>query len=225
MAGTLYLAATPIGNLEDLTLRVIRIFKEVDLVVCEDTRVTSKILAHLGVRKTLWSMHEHASESRIQQIMECLLGGGSVLYASDAGTPGVNDPGGKLVEAAFAAGVTVVPLPGPSALTAAISVSGFPMDEFTYIGFIPHKKGRETLFREIAARTTPTVCFESPHRIEKTLEQLAKMLAPERLIFCGRELTKLHETLYRGSVDEVQKQLQATSHKGEFVLIIGPDRS
>lgn len=225
MAGTLYLAATPIGNLEDLTLRVIRIFKEVDLVVCEDTRVTSKLLAHLEIRKTLWSMHEHASESRIQQITDRLLAGESVLYASDAGTPGVNDPGGKLVEVAFAAGVSVVPLPGPSALTAAISVAGFPMDEFTYIGFIPHKKGRETLFREMAARKTPTVCFESPHRIEKTLEHLARVLAPGRLIFCGRELTKLHETLYRGSVDEVQKQLQATSHKGEFVLIIGPDRS
>lgn len=225
MPGTLYLAATPIGNLEDLTLRVIRILKEVDLVVCEDTRVTSKILAHLEIRKPLLSVHEHATADRIEQIMGRLGRGEQVLYASDAGTPGVNDPGGKLVEAAFAQGISVIPLPGPSALTAAISVSGFAMDEFTYCGFIPHKKGRETLFREIAARTTPTVCFESTHRIEKTLESLAKVLAPHRLLFCGRELTKMHETLYRGSVDEVRKQLQASSHKGEFVLIIGPERS
>lgn len=225
MPGMLYLAATPIGNLEDLTLRVIRILKEVDLVVCEDTRVTSKILAHLEIRKPLLSVHEHASDDRIEQIMARLTRGEQILYASDAGTPGVNDPGGKLVEAAFKGGFTVVPLPGPSALTAALSVCGFAMDEFTYVGFIPHKKGRETLFREMAARVTPTVCFESPHRIEKTLESLAKVLSPTRLLFCGRELTKLYETLYRGSVDEVRKQLQATSHKGEFVLIIGPESS
>ncbi len=223
MPGTLYLAATPIGNLEDLTLRVIRLLKEVDVVVCEDTRVTSKILAHLEIRKPLLSVHEHATADRIEQIMDRLKRGEAVLYASDAGTPGVNDPGGKLVEAAFAADITVIPLPGPSALTAAISVSGFPMDEFTYVGFIPHKKGRETLFREIADRSTPTLCFESTHRIEKTLEALAKVLSPTRFLFCGRELTKLHETLYRGTVDEVRKQLQATSHKGEFVLIIGPE--
>lgn len=223
--GTLYLAATPIGNLEDLTLRVIRVLKEVDLVVCEDTRVTSKLLAHLGVRKPLLSLHEHTHTARLEQVLTHLREGKNVLYASDAGTPGVNDPGGKLVALVAAQDIPVVPLPGPSALTAAISVSGFPMDEFTYVGFIPHKKGRETLFREMAARKTPTVCFESPHRIEKTLEHLAKVLEPERRIFCGRELTKLHETLYWGRVDEVCERLQATSHKGEFVLIIGPASS
>jgi 16S rRNA (cytidine1402-2'-O)-methyltransferase len=223
MSGILYLAATPIGNLEDLTFRVVRLLKEADVVVCEDTRVTSKILAHLEIRKPLLSVHEHATADRIEQIIGRLKRGEVVVYASDAGTPGVNDPGGKLVQAAFAAEITIVPLPGPSALTAAISVSGFAMDEFTYVGFIPHKKGRETLFREIAARSTPTICFESTHRIEKTLESLAKALSPKRLLFCGRELTKLHETLYRGTVDEVRKRLQATSQKGEFVLIIGPE--
>ena len=224
MPGTLYLAATPIGNLEDLTLRVIRLLKEADVVVCEDTRVTSKLMSHLKIQKTLLSLHEHATPERLAQIMVRLQKGENVVYACDAGTPGVNDPGGKLVEAAFAAGVTVVPLPGPSAVTAAISACGFAMDEFTYVGFIPHKKGRETMFREMAARETPTICFESTHRIEKTLAALSKVIAPERLLFCGRELTKLHETLYRGTLEEVRNGLNATSQKGEFVLILGPQR-
>lgn len=224
MSGTLYIAATPIGNLEDLTLRVIRIMGEVQAVVCEDTRVTSKLLAHLQIKKTLISVHEHATTERMAQIIARLTRGEHILYACDAGTPGVNDPGGKLVEAAFAAGITVVPLPGPSAVTAAISACGFAMDEFTYVGFIPHKKGRETLFKEMAARETPTICFESTHRIEKTLEAFTKFISPTRLLFCGRELTKLHETLYRGTIDEVRKALQATSQKGEFVLILGPQR-
>ncbi len=224
MSGTLYIAATPIGNLEDLTLRVSRLMREVDLIVSEDTRVTSKILAHLEIKKPMLSVHEHASPERLEQIIERLKRGETILYTCDAGTPGVNDPGGKLVEVAYAHGQTVVPLPGPSSMTAAISVCGFAMDEFTYVGFIPHKKGRETLFKEIAARETPTICFESTHRIEKTLEAFAKFLSPTRKLFCGRELTKMHETLYRGTIDEVRAALQATSHKGEFVLVIGPER-
>jgi 16S rRNA (cytidine1402-2'-O)-methyltransferase len=154
--------------------------------------------------------------------LEDVQAGKSIAYVSDAGTPGVNDPGGKLVAAAHAASISVIPIPGPSALTAAISVCGFPMDEFVYLGFIPHKKGRETMFKEIAAREIPSVCFESTHRIHKTMESLSAHLDPSRLIFVGRELTKLHETLYRGTVSDVQKALAETSEKGEFVLVIGP---
>ncbi len=214
--------ATPIGNLEDMTLRGIRILRECDGVCCEDTRVTSKLLAKLEIQKPLLSLHEHSGAAACERIVERVKRGESLVYVSDAGTPGVNDPGGKLVEAAFAAGITVVPLPGASALTTALSVCGFPMDDFTYVGFIPHKKGRETMFREMEERVTPTVALESTHRIEKTLEALEKTLSADRPIFLARELTKLHETLYRGTVDEVRRALQTTSSKGEFVLIVGP---
>ncbi len=223
MSGTLFIVATPIGNLEDLTFRALRILKEVDAVVCEDTRVTGKLLKHFAISKLLHSLHEHSDEAHINRCVDELLSGKSIAYVSDAGTPGVNDPGGKLVEAAIRKGVTVVPIPGPSALTAAISVCGFPMDEFTYLGFVPHKKGRETMFKEIAARESASVFFESTHRIEKTLSQLMVFLKKDRKVFVGRELTKMHETLYRGTIEEVTKRLQSTSLKGEFVVIVAPE--
>jgi len=228
MQGTLFVVATPIGNLEDMTVRAIRILGEADAIACEDTRVTSKLLAHLKIAKPLVSVHEHSAGGTVERLIERIRKGESIAYVTDAGTPGVNDPGGKLVEAAFAAGVAVVPIPGPSALAAVISVCGFPMDEFTYLGFVPHKKGRETMFREMAARKTPSVFFESTHRIEKTLEQMERawQVMPQhniqRLIFIGRELTKMHETLYRGTIDVVRQALQTTSTKGEFVVIVGP---
>jgi len=220
MSGTLFMVATPIGNLEDITLRAVRVLREVDAVACEDTRVTGKLLAHLEIKKPLVSVHEHSGSAVIERVIERLKAGESIAYASDAGTPGVNDPGGKLVEAAFAAGITVVPIPGPSAVTAAISACGCAMDDFRYVGFIPHKKGRETLLKTIAADLVPTIFFESTHRIEKTLEALAKYLDPKRLVFCGRELTKMHETIYRGTIEEVRAALQKTSTKGEFVIIV-----
>lgn len=222
MTGTLYMVATPIGNLEDITDRAARILSEADLVACEDTRVTGRLLQHLELKKTMAPVHEHTDKGAVDRIVKQLRDGKSVAYVSDAGTPNVNDPGGKLAAAAFEAGVTVVPIPGPSALAAAISVCGFPMDEFIYLGFAPHKKGRETFFREAAERDMPTVFFESTHRMEKALAGLAKALDPSRTLFVGRELTKMHETLYRGTIDEVAKQLHATSFKGEFVIIVGP---
>lgn len=224
MTGTLYIVATPIGNLEDMTHRALRTLREVDMIACEDTRVTSHLLAHYEIRKPLLACFEHSSIGQLNRILDALMLGSSVAYVSDAGTPGVNDPGGKLIEAALKAKfpIQIVPIPGASALTTAMSVCGFPMDEFTYLGFVPHKKGRETMFREISIRTTPSVFFESTHRIEKTLEALAKFLDPVRPIFIARELTKLHETLYRGTIEEVRTSLQSTSTKGEFVVIVGP---
>ncbi len=222
MTGVLFMVATPIGNLEDVTARAVRIFGEADAIACEDTRVTSKLLAHLGISKPLLSVHEHTNPRAVATLVDRLKKGERIAYACDAGTPGMNDPGGKLVAAAYEAGVRVEPIPGPSALTAAISVCGFAMDEFTYIGFIPHKKGRETLFKEMATRETPTIFLESTHRIMKTLEALVKHLDPERTIFVGRELTKLHETLYRGMITDIVQQLKETSIKGEFIVIIGP---
>lgn len=222
MSGTLFIVATPIGNLEDVTARAVRVLGEADAIACEDTRVTSKLLAHLEISKPLLSVHEHTNPRAVAALVDRLKKGERVAYVCDAGTPGMNDPGGKLVAAAHEAGVRIEPIPGPSALTAAISVCGFAMDEFTYIGFIPHKKGRETLFKEMAERETPTIFLESTHRIMKTLEALAKHLDPERAVFVGRELTKLHETLYRGMITDIVQQLEGTSTKGEFIVIIGP---
>jgi 16S rRNA (cytidine1402-2'-O)-methyltransferase len=221
MSGTLFIVATPIGNLEDVTARAVRVLGEVDAIACEDTRVTSKLLAHLNISKPLLSVHEHTNPRAVAALVDRLKKGERIAYVCDAGTPGMNDPGGKLVEAAYEAGVHIEPIPGPSALTAAISVCGFAMDEFTYIGFIPHKKGRETLFKEMAERETPTIFLESTHRIMKTLEALAKHLDPERAVFVGRELTKLHETLYRGMITDIVQQLKETSIKGEFIVVVG----
>jgi 16S rRNA (cytidine1402-2'-O)-methyltransferase len=222
MSGTLSVIATPIGHLEDLTKRAIRLFGEVSAILCEDTRVTAKLMAHLGLRTSLLSLHEHTSEAGIERVIQRLQSGESLAYVSDAGTPGVNDPGGKLVARALEMGIRVEPIPGPSALTAAISVCGFPMDEFLYLGFVPQKKGRETFFREVAEREIPSIFFESTHRIEKTLQALKAHLPEKRLVFIGRELTKMHETLYRGHIDEVIAALHSTSLKGEFVLIVAP---
>lgn len=222
MSGKLYLVATPIGNLQDITLRALDALRQCDVIVCEDTRVTSKLLSAYEISKPLRALHEHSLQPRLDQVVELLKQGKNAVYVSDAGTPGVNDPGGKLVAAALQEGITVMPIPGPSALTAAISVCGFPMDEFFYAGFAPHKKGRLTFFKEIAQRRVPTVFFESTHRIMKTLDALSENLEPERMVFLGRELTKLHETLYRGTAVQVRKAVAATSTKGEFTVIVGP---
>ena len=222
MPGNLYIVATPIGNLKDLTQRAKETLESVGFVVCEDTRVTSKIMATLGIRKTLKAWHQRASDAALQSIIREIEQGTDAAYTSDAGTPGVNDPGGKLVALALDQGIKVIPIPGPSALTAAISVCGFPMEHFAYLGFVPHKKGRQTYFKDITEREEAVIFFESTHRLIKALESLVATLSPGRLIFVGRELTKMHETLYRGTAQEVLDAVKATSDKGEAVLIIAP---
>lgn len=222
MSGTLSIVATPIGNLQDITLRALEALRSCDMIVCEDTRVTSKLLAGHKIAKPLRSLHEHTSSAGVEKIVAEIRTGRQIVYVSDAGTPGVNDPGGKLVEAAYAAGLKIEPLPGPSALSAAISVCGFPMDEFTYLGFVPHKKGRQTFFTDVSERKSPSIFFESTHRIEKALESLVTTLHAKRQVFIGRELTKLHETLYRGTAKDVQQAIASSSIKGELVVIVGP---
>lgn len=219
---SLYVVATPIGNLEDLTLRAARILRECSVWACEDTRVAAKLASHLEVRPTLLGVHAHSQDRAMMRCVEQVQQGTSIAYVCDAGTPGVNDPGGKLVEMAYEAGVQVVPIPGASALTTAISACGFPMERFWYRGFPPHKKGRETYFREVADCADAVVFFESTHRIMKALETLRGAIEPTRLVFVGRELTKMHESLYRGTIDEVVEALQASSTKGEFVIILAP---
>jgi len=224
MKGELYIVATPIGNLEDISKRALRILSEVDEIFCEDTRVTSKLLHAYEIKTPLHSYHAQSQPSVRRAILEKLHAGKLLAYTSDAGTPGVNDPGGKLVQEAFEQGIRVVPIPGASAVTTAVSVCGFPMERFSYRGFVPHKNKRKKFFEEVGTSTDPVIFFESTHRIEKTLDALALVLAPERQVFIGRELTKQFETLYRGTIDEVREALQATSEKGEFVIIVGPKK-
>jgi 16S rRNA (cytidine1402-2'-O)-methyltransferase len=223
MSGTLYIVATPIGNMEDMTFRAVRMLEQVDAIACEDTRVTVKILERYKLpHKPLTSLHHHSGEGKVKEVIDAMLSGQSFAYVTDAGTPGMNDPGGKLVEQAFAAGISVVPIPGASVLTTAISSCGFPMEKFSYVGFLPHKKGRSTLIKEIAGRDDVTVFLESTHRIEKAMEELVAALDPERVIYVGRELTKKFETHLRGTAAEVQAMLGKGSAKGEFIVIIGP---
>ncbi|MFA6503775.1 MAG: 16S rRNA (cytidine(1402)-2'-O)-methyltransferase [Patescibacteria group bacterium] len=233
MQGSLYIVATPIGNLKDLTIRAKETFEAVDVIVCEDTRVTSKLLASINVKKTLLAINQHANDGRLSSVVSRLLKGENIAYVSDAGTPGVNDPGGKLVEQALKEGIAVIPIPGASALTAAISVCGFPMEHFVYLGFAPNKKGRQTFFKEVAERDEATIFFESTHRLIKALESLVMTSEDAsgrskdvrgRLIFVGRELTKLYETLYRGTAAEVLEAIKTTSDKGEAVIIVAPKK-
>src|SRR3989344_5218684 len=212
MSGTLSIVATPIGNMEDMTFRAVRILTEADAIACEDTRVTVKILERYKLpHKPLISLHYHSPETKIKEVIDAIRGGQNVAYVTDAGTPGMNDPGGRLVEAAFAAGIPVVPIPGPAALTAAISCCGFPMEQFTYIGFLPHKKGRSALIRFMAAREEPTVFLESTHRIKKTMDELTDALPPGRILYVGRELTKAFETHVRGTAADVRTILEKKS--------------
>ncbi len=219
-AGTLFVVGTPIGNLSDITERAVATLRAVDVVCCEDTRVTAKLLAAYQIKKPLLSLHEHSDDATIAKVVAMLAEGKNAAYVSDAGTPGVSDPGGKLVAAVAAAGHRVEPIPGPSALTAALSVAGFPTEPCTFVGFPPHKKGRNTFFADIANREEAVVLYESTHRIEKTLA----VLPQDRVALLGRELTKLHETLYRGTIAEITAQLATTSSKGEFVIVLAPKK-
>ena len=222
--GILYIVATPLGNLKDITLRALEALKEVDLVVCEDTRQTLKLLNHYEIKKPLVSYFQHSKLSKIDYIAGQLAGGKNVALVTDAGTPGISDPGGLLVNkvtSGQANKVKVVPIPGPCAAVAALSISGFPADKFVFLGFPPQKKGREKYFKEVAAADRTVVFYESTHRIVKTLEQLIKALPQRQIVVC-RELTKMFESVYRGSAEEILKILNSDKNnlKGEFVIIV-----
>ena len=218
--GVLSLVATPIGNLEDITLRALRILKEADYVLCEDTRVTGKLLAHYEIKNTLRRYDAHTSEGIHNQIINDVLEGKRIALVSDAGTPGVSDPGVLLVERAREAGVTIEVIPGASAVTAAVSLAGISGNQFAFLGFVPQKKGRETFFRNLSEYSLPVVCFESTHRILKTLSSLDE-LYPSAKIYVGRELTKMHEEMIVDTAGAILAQLEAepVRQKGEFVVI------
>lgn len=218
MAGILYIVGTPIGNLDDITIRAQVILKEVEAVICEDTRVASKLLKHLNIRKKLYSINQHSKTESLAYIVN-LLKNNSLAYITDAGTPGLADPGGKLVSAAVRADIQVVPIPGPSALVSAISIAGINLQEFIFLGWPPHKKGRQTFFNTVAESKQPVIFFESTHRIIKALLTIAELM-PTRQLIVAREMTKKFETIYRGIAPEVINQLEQTSAKGEFVVIV-----
>jgi 16S rRNA (cytidine1402-2'-O)-methyltransferase len=220
---TFYVVATPIGNMEDITLRAIRILKEVDLVLCEDTRVTKHLLDKYEIKTPTLSYHSQSKISKTDHILRLLEDGKNLALVSDAGTPGISDPGVVLVGEIKQRlpDIQIVAVPGASALTAALSIAGVPIHEFTFLGFLPHKKGRETLFKEIAGSKRTYAFYESPHRIMKTLESL-KEHSPEKKVSIGRELTKMFEELVAGTPEEVFQYFTTHGDKvrGEFVVIV-----
>jgi 16S rRNA (cytidine1402-2'-O)-methyltransferase len=222
VSGTLYVVATPIGNLEDITLRALRILREVDQIACEDTRQTRKLLDRHGIAKPLVSYHEHNEQDRAEELLRELEAGKSIALVSDAGTPLIADPGYRLVAQARAHGVTVSPIPGASALVSALSASGLPTDSFFFGGFLPAKKTqRRKTLEEMKSYPATLVFYETPHRILEALEDIAEVLGPRRITI-GRELTKIHEEFLAGEVTELREALaKRASIKGEITLMIG----
>lgn len=220
--GVLAVVGTPIGNLDDVSARGLALLRRADCIVCEDTRVTKKLLDRYGIAVPLMSVHHHSSPAKIGEVIGMIRGGKTVALVTDAGTPGISDPGGILVAAAYDAGVKVVAVPGPSAVTAALSLSGLPTDRFRFFGFIPHKKGRETMLAEIADSAETVVFFESPHRLLKTLERLKELLGSDRTVVVTRELTKMFEEVVRGSASYVNDVFTDNPGKvrGEFVVAV-----
>lgn len=219
--GTLYLVATPIGNLEDVTARALRVLREADLVAAEDTRHTRRFLEHFGITAKLVSLFEHNERSRSGMLVGKLREGASVAIVTDAGSPGIADPGYPVVRAAVAEGFRVESIPGPSAVIAALQVSGLPTDAFAFVGFLPVKPGaRRRALEELHERRETIVAFESPHRIERCLADLEEVWG-ERPMALVRELTKVHEQVLRGSAREVRAALREDQKRGEMVLVLG----
>lgn len=247
MPGILYLVATPIGNLADITLRALETLKSVSLILAEDTRVTKKLLTHYRINTKVTSYHQHSPDSKKYEVLNLLLQGQALALVTDAGTPGLSDPGNELIDFLTAncaeyrhaerlaapkgptkergpditQGFAIIPIPGPSALTAAVSVSGFNTNQFTFMGYFPKKK-KLKFCRQIVQSQIPAIYFDSPHRLIKNLEYLLEQVG-DREIVVARELTKLHETIYRGNISEVILILQTTTLKGELTVIVNTD--
>ncbi|MGA2515942.1 MAG: 16S rRNA (cytidine(1402)-2'-O)-methyltransferase [Thermodesulfobacteriota bacterium] len=218
--GTLYIVSTPIGNREDITLRALRILKEVDLIAAEDTRHTGLLLRHFGIQTPLTSYFEGNESRKKEFILSKLTQGERVALVSDAGTPGISDPGFRLIQTAIEHQIPIVPIPGASAVIAALSVSGLPTDAFVFRGFLPHKtKKRRDLLEELAAARETLIFYESPHRISETLKDIYEVLG-DRKIVLTRELTKIYEEVLRGNVSEIQLQIGERKLKGEITLVI-----
>jgi len=217
--GRLFVVATPIGNLSDITLRAVETLKLVDFIVAEDTRTSSVLLKHLGISKPMMSFHSYSRRNRAAGILHKISEGATGALITDAGTPGISDPGYALVREAIDAGVEVVPIPGPVAFVTALSASGLRTDRFVFEGFLPMKKGRQSKLRQLSNETRTIVLYESPYRIEKTLLELKENLGERRCVV-ARELTKIHESFYRGTFSQVLGLISAPEKRGEFVVIV-----
>ncbi len=220
--GCLYLVATPIGNLEDITLRALRVLREADLVACEDTRQTQKLLAHYQISKRMVSYHEHNEMTRAAELVIELEQGAQVALVSDAGTPGISDPGHRLVTLCQRHAIRVVPVPGPSALVAALAASGLPAEEFVFVGFLPARSGeRRRALERLAAEQRTIAFYEAPHRLAEMLRDAADLLGPRPAVV-AREVTKVHEEFVRGTLPALAEQYEAKSPKGEMTVLVGP---
>ncbi|MFH1582214.1 MAG: 16S rRNA (cytidine(1402)-2'-O)-methyltransferase [bacterium] len=216
--GIFFIVSTPIGNMKDISMRAIDILKNVDLILCEDTRQTQKLLDRYEIKKPSLSYHQHSKLKKVEDIINMLSSGKSLALVSDAGTPGISDPGNFLISKIVESSkdIQIIPVPGPSAFVSAASISGFPMDKFSFLGFPPVKKKRNKFFKEVEELKYPVIFYESPYRIIKTLAELPK----DREIVVCRELTKKFETVYRGSADEIAESIGKSELKGEFVVVL-----
>lgn len=221
-SGILYVVATPIGNLSDMTLRGIETLKNVDVIACEDTRVTVKLLRHFEITTKTTSYHQHTKDNKAQFIIDTLLSGKNVAVVTDAGTPGISDPGNKLVALAIENNIRIEPIPGASAMGAMISVSGIDLQKFLFMAYPPHKKGRQTFFHKVIASDVSVIYYDSVHRVIKNLQLLMELSPEEKHVIVGRELTKMHEEIVRGSVQDVLTYFEEHPDKvrGEFVIIV-----
>ena len=220
MAGRLYIVPTPVGNLEDMTFRAVRILREVDLILAEDTRTTSVLLHHYDIKGKLQSHHKYNEHQTVDLVKERILGGQNVALVSDAGTPGISDPGFLLARACAEEGIEVQTLPGATACIPAVVSSGLPCDRFAFEGFLPQKKGRRTLLQELSEDPRTLVFYESPYRLVKTLEQLSEAFGPDRRCSVAREISKVHEEHRRGTLSEVAAWFREHEPKGEIVLVV-----
>lgn len=218
--GTLYLVPTPVGNLEDMTFRAVRLLKEADIILAEDTRTTGILLKHYDIHKPLMAHHKFNEHGTSAGIVERLKTGQTICLVTDAGTPGISDPGFYLVREAVAAGIEVQTLPGATAFVPALVSSGLPCDKFCFEGFLPQKKGRQTRLEQLMTEERTMIFYESPYRMVKTLGQLAEAFGPDRRCSACREISKLHEESVRGTLAEVQAHFEQTEPRGEFVLVV-----
>ncbi len=225
--GTLFMVATPIGNLGDITMRALETLKSVDAIFAEDTRVSSKLLFHYKIQKPVFHYDEHSHNRAAAKLMEMLKDGKDIALVTDAGTPGIADPGSRLIEIVSKElpQVPIIPIPGASAVISLLSISGFNTEQFTFLGYPPHKKGRKTFFESLQKlETWPVVFYESPHRIEKALSSIVEVLGNDRRIVVGRELTKLHEDIFRGTAKDALSHIgNLEKQKGEFAVAISRD--
>ncbi len=223
MTGTLSIVATPIGNLEDITLRALRFLKEADLILAEDTRKTRILLNHYDIKSNTYSYHQHSSDSKKLEILKMLMDGMNLALVTDAGTPGISDPGNELISylRSCNAEIKIIPIPGASAVTTLLSICGLNVSKFTFLGFLPKKKLKKELER-VQKSGLPFIFYESPHRIIKTLELLKELLGTDTDVVIGRELTKMYEEVIRGTIEEVLATVMTTDRRGEYVVLVQP---